>query len=142
MIRFELVTLNGTKFSEEVFEVRLPTPDGEIGVFTNHAPLVSVASTGVITIKRKSGDPDSKLEHFASNGGVIEITDGAIRVLVDEADHDAEISEKEAQEAYERAQKLRREAKDQVSLDKAQELVDRQAVRLKVADLRRRKRRS
>ncbi len=141
MIRFELVTLNGTKFSEEVFEVRLPTPDGEIGVFTNHAPLVSVASTGIITVRRKAGDPDSKLEHFASNGGVIEITDGAIRVLVDEADRDEEISEKEAQEAYERAQKLRREAKDQVSLDKAQELVDRQAVRLKVADLRRRKRR-
>lgn len=141
MIKFELVTLNGTKFSEEVFEVRLPTPEGEIGVFTNHAPLVSVASTGIITVRRKADDPDSKLEHFASNGGVIEISDGAIRVLVDEADHDTEISEQEAQKALERAQQLKKDAKDQVSLNKAQELIDRQAVRLKVADLKRRKRR-
>ncbi len=138
MLQFELVTLDGTKLSEEVYEVRLPTPQGEIGVFTNHAPLVSVAVPGVITVKRSAGDPPAKFELFATNGGVIEIVEGKVRVLVDEADRGDEINEQEVQKAYERAQAMRAEAKDQVSLDKAQSLIDRHAVRLQVAGLRRR----
>lgn len=138
MIRFELVTLGGTKLAEEVYEVRLPTPQGEIGVFTNHAPLVSVASPGVIIVKRNQNDPEVKWEYYATNGGVIEIVEGVVRVLVDEADNASEINEQEAQKALERAQAMKAEAKDQVSLDKAQQLVDRQAVRLQVANIRRR----
>jgi F-type H+-transporting ATPase subunit epsilon len=138
VLRFELVTLEGTKLAEEVYEVRLPTPDGEIGVFTNHAPLVSVAVPGVITVKKQQNDPESLWEYFASNGGVIEIVEGIVRVLVDEADRETEINEQEAQKAYVRARAMRAEAKDQVSLDKAQSLIDRHAVRLQVAGLRRR----
>lgn len=141
MLRFQLVTLEGTKLDEEVYEVRLPTPDGEIGVFTSHAPLVSVASTGIITVKRAQNDPEAKWEYYASNGGVIEIVEGIVRVLVDEADREDEINEQEAQKAFEKAQSMRAEAKDQVSLEKAQDLIDRQAVRLKLAGLRRHKRR-
>lgn len=138
MLRFELVTLEGTKLAEEVYEVRLPTPDGEIGVFTNHAPLVSVASPGVIVVKRQANDPAAKFEYFATNGGVIEIVEGIVRVLVDEADREDEINEQEAQKAYERAKAMKAEAKDQVALDKAQSLIDRHSVRLQVAGLRRR----
>lgn len=141
MLRFQLVTLEGTKLDEEVYEVRLPTPDGEIGVFTNHAPLVSVASTGIITVKRAQNDPEAKWEYYASNGGVIEIVEGIVRVLVDEADREDEINEQEAQKAFEKAQSMRADAKDQVSLEKAQDLIDRQSVRLKLAGLRRHKRR-
>lgn len=140
MIRFELVTLDGTKLSEDVYEVRLPTPDGEIGVFTNHAPLVSVASPGVIIVKRAANDPESKWEYFATNGGAIEILEGVCRVLVDEADREDEINAQEAEKAYQRAQQLRQQATDEVSLEQAQALIDRHAVRLQVANLRRRKR--
>lgn len=141
MLRFELVTLDGTKLSEEVHEVRLPTPDGEIGVFTDHAPLVSVAVPGVIVVKQQANDPEPKWQYFATNGGVIEIVEGTVRVLVDEADREDEINEQEAQKAYALAQTMRAEAKDEVSLQKAQSMIDRQAVRLKVADVRRRHRR-
>lgn len=141
MITFELVTLSGTKFGQDVHEVVLPTKDGYIAVFPNHAPLVSIAVPGVITVRHKAGDPDSRLDHFATNGGVIEIGDNQVRVLVDEADREDEINEQEAQKAYEEAKKLARDAKDTVSLEHAQAMVDRQATRLRVAELRRRKRR-
>lgn len=140
MIRFELVTLEGTKFGEEVYEVILPTADGYIAVFPEHMPLVSIASPGVISVRRKAGDPDSKLEYFATNGGVIEISDNVVRVLVDAADREDEINEAEAQKAFEHAQQLAKEASDQLSLEHAQSLMDRHAVRLHVAGLRRRKR--
>ena len=141
MLRLELVTLDGTKFSEEVYEVQLPTTEGQIGVFTNHSPLVCLAATGVVTVRRKESDADVLQEHFAINGGVIEIADNRVRVLVDEADDEDSINEAEAQKAFDRAKELKREATDQVSLDKAQALLDRQATRLHVAGLRRHKRR-
>ena len=139
MLKFELVTLDGIKFSESVHEVRLPTPQGEIGVFKDHSPLVSIASEGVITVKRKPEHTDKLLEYFAVNGGVIEVSPSSVRVLVDEADPEDEISEKEAEEALELAKRMQAEAKDQVSLEKAQQLIQRQAVKLKVAGLKRRK---
>ena len=141
MITFELVTLDGSKFGEEVYEVVLPTADGYIAVFPNHMPLVSIATPGVISVRRKQNDPDTKLEYFATNGGVIEIADNQVKVLVDEADREDEINEAEAQKAFEHAQTLRKEAKDTISLQHAQSLMDRQAVRLHVASLRRQKRR-
>jgi F-type H+-transporting ATPase subunit epsilon len=141
MIHFELVTLTGVKLSENVYEVKLPTPQGQIAVYKNHAPLVSIAATGIITVRKNDNTPDDLQESYAIDSGVIEITDNMVRVLVDEAEKDTEVSAKEAEEALERAKQLRAEAKDQVSLDKAQTLVDRQATRLKIAELRRRNRR-
>lgn len=141
MIHLELVTLTGVKLRESVHEVLLPTPQGQIAVFDGHAPLVSTAVTGVISVRRKSDHPDDMMEHYAIDSGVIEIADNTVRVLVDEADKDSEVSAKEAEAALEAAKKLRSEARDQVSLDKAQSLVDRESSRLKIAELKRRSRR-
>ena len=141
MIHFELVTLDGAKFAGDVYEVLLPTMDGQIGVLTNHMPLVSVATHGVISIRRNASDRDDMMEHYATNGGVIEVRDNTLRLLVDEADHEADINEAEVKKAIEEAQKLKAQAKDQVSIEKAQSLIDRQETRLRVAELRRHKRR-
>lgn len=140
MIKLELVTLSGTKVADDVYEVLLPTMDGIIGVMPGHMPLVSVATNGVISIRRKPTDNDDMMEHFATQGGVIEVDNNTLRVLVDEADSGDEINEAEAQKAIERAKKMKSEAKDQVSLEHAQSLIDRYEVRLKVSDLKRRRR--
>ncbi len=141
MIHFELVTLTGVKLRKSVYEVKLPTPQGLIAVYKNHAPLVSLATTGVITVREKENTPDDMQEYYAIDSGVIEISNDTVRVLVDEADKDTEVSAKEAEEALKRAKNLRADARDRVSLEKAQSLVDRQESRLKIANLKRRNRR-
>ncbi len=138
MFRFQLVSLSGKQFDDEVYEVILPTKDGEIGVLQDHMPLVSVADTGVIAVRKNAKDAGRDREYFAANGGAIEVADNTLRVLVDEADHAGNINEAEAEKALLRAQKLKSEAKDQVSLEHAQQLVDRHTVRLQVASLKRR----
>jgi F-type H+-transporting ATPase subunit epsilon len=138
MIHFQLVALTGTKFNDDVYEITLPTLDGEIGVLQDHMPLVSVATTGAIAVRRTEKDSDANREFFAITGGVIEVSDNKLRVLVDEADHADEINEAEAEAAMERAKQLKAEATDEVSLEHAQAMVDRHAVRLQVAGLRRR----
>jgi F-type H+-transporting ATPase subunit epsilon len=140
MLKFELVTLDGTKFSNQVYEVLLPTPLGQIAVFAHHAPLVSLASPGIIQVRVKQNDPDDFMEIYATNGGVIEVEDNIVRVLVDEADEPDEINEQEAEKAHAEAMQLMASAQDQVSLQHAQTILDRTAVRLKVAELKRHRR--
>jgi F-type H+-transporting ATPase subunit epsilon len=139
VFHFKLVTLSGTKFDEDVYEVVLPTLDGQIGVLQHHMPLISVATNGAIAIRRDPRDSDLKREYFATNGGVVEVSDNVLSLLVDEADNADEINEAEAQAAMERAENMKAEAKDEVSLEHAQALVDRNAVRLQVAGLKRRR---
>lgn len=140
-MKLELITLLGKKVDQEVYEVMLPTADGEIAVFPGHESLVTVAVPGAIAVRYQKNDPDTQLDYFAISGGVIEVSQNSVRVLVDEADNSEDIIEAESKAALERAIELRDNAKDQVELEKAHQLVDRHSVRLKVADLRRRHRR-
>lgn len=139
MFHFQLVALSGKKFDDDVHEVILPTKDGEIGVLAHHMPLMSVAANGMVAVRREARTPDSQREFFAISGGVIEVSNNSLRVLVDEADISEEIDEAEAKAAHESAKKMLAEAKDEVSLEQAQQLVDRSAVRLQVAGLKRRR---
>lgn len=139
-MKLELTTLLGIKLDAEVYEVMLPTRDGEIAVFPGHEPLVTIAVPGAIAVRHKKNDDD--LEYYAISGGIIEVNNSRVRVLVDEAEHGEDIIEAESKAALERAMELRQKAASQVELEKAHQLIDRHAVRLKVADLHRRKRRS
>ncbi len=138
MFKFQLVSISGTKFDDDVYEVVLPTLDGQIGVLAHHMPLVSVVTNGVIMVRKQRSDPDHLREYYATNGGVIDVADNTLRVLVDEADHADDINEAEAEAALERARQMKSEAKDQISLEHAQSLIDRHEVRLHVAGLKRR----
>jgi F-type H+-transporting ATPase subunit epsilon len=141
-MNLQLITLAGVKVDQEVYEVMMPTAAGDIAVFPGHEPLVTLAVPGAISVRHTKEDKDDRLEYFAISGGVVEISQKKIRVLVDEADHGDDIVEAESQAALERAIAMRDSAKNQVDLEKAHQLVDRHAVRLKVAGLRRRHRRS
>lgn len=139
MFSFELVTLSGVKFGQEVYEVILPTPDGQIAIFPDHMPLISLVSAGVISIRHSQGDMDSKMDDYAINGGIVEIDDKRIRVLVDEADHSSEILEAEVADALKRAKDMEKTSEDQVSLDKARQQVQLAQARLHLAELKNRR---
>lgn len=138
-MKLQLVTLNGVKLDQDIYSATIPTVDGIISVFPSHEPLVTVAHNGVITVRRQKDRDD--YEYFAISGGVVKIDHQSVQILVDEADHGDDIIEAETQAALERAIKQRDEAGDQVEREKAKQLIDRHMVRLKVADLHRRKRR-
>jgi len=142
MITFELVTLEGVKFTAECYSVSLPTPQGLTSVLPHHIPLVSIAVPGVISIRKHQNDPDSALEHFASDGGLIEVDGKRVRLLADTAEAAEDIDELEAKKALEKAQELQKTAKDQVALADAAAIIERQTVRLKVAELKKRRRRN
>lgn len=138
-MKLQLITLTGLKMDEDVYEVILPTASGEIAVYPGHEPLVTMAVPGVLAVRRKRSDVDEAREYFAVNGGVAEIDTTRLRILVDAADSSSDIVEAEVQKALDLAKKQKSEAKSQVELDKAQAMIDRSSVKLKVAGLRRHK---
>lgn len=140
-MHLQLITLSGISVDKDIYELVAPTTAGEIGVFPGHEPLVTMAAPGALAVRFDKNDSDDKLLYFAIGGGVIEISPDSIRVLVDEADTADEIIESEATAALERAQKMKADATNQVELEKATQLIDRQKVRLRVAELSRRRRR-
>ena len=139
-MHLQLITLAGVSVDKDIYELMAPTAAGDIGVFPGHEPLVTLAAPGALAVRYNKDDSDDKLDYFAISGGVIEISPDAIRVLVDEADQGDDIVEAETKAALELALKLRDEAKDRVEHDKALQLIDRQRVRLRVAELSRRRR--
>lgn len=140
-MNLKLVTLLGVKIDQEIYELTIPTSEGEIAIYPDHEPLVALIVPGIAIIRREKNDSDDKLEHFAVSSGVVEVARGSIRVLTDVANRADEIIESEAKAALERAKKMREEAKDQIELARAHEMVDRHIVQLKVAELHRHHRR-
>ena len=100
-IRLEIVTPDSTVYSEVVDHVVVPTANGRIDLYENHAPLIDRLEPSDIKIQK-----DKKIEYLAVGAGFVEvyakkvsiITDQAI--LVDEDDHEEiEAAIKRAEEA-------------------------------------------
>lgn len=138
LFHLQLFSLGGKYFDQEVFEAQVPTIEGDIVINGGHAPLVGVIAPGIITVTKKRGDSEQKRDHIAIFGGAIEVLNDQVRVLVDKAETAEEVVEAEAKKAMERAQKLKNNAKDDLTLAEAEGLIDRQAVRLRLAELKKR----
>jgi F-type H+-transporting ATPase subunit epsilon len=139
MLVFELITPERVVFSEEIYEAILPTQNGQIAVLPNHLPIVTLLKAGVLSLRKTKETPDSQLEHVAISGGFVEVNAKKIRVLADTAERADEIDELRAQEAIKKAQALRDQAQDDVSLADVTAALERAITRIKVVGLKRRR---
>jgi len=135
-INFEITTPERKVFSDQVDEVILPTPNGEIGILPNHIPLVSLLSPGELRIKK--GD---EVNYLAVSGGFIEVRPDKVVVLADTAEQAEEIDEAKAEEARKKAQGLLEEKRvDATEFAALSAKIEKELARLKVAKKRRRRR--
>jgi F-type H+-transporting ATPase subunit epsilon len=126
--RFQLITPEKIAFEDEIEEANLPTVEGEIGILPNHIPLLSILKAGEIRLK-KGGE----IVYLATSGGCIEVNPTGVRVLADSAERAEEIDEMRAIEAKNQAEKLMKEAADDVSFADATAYLERSLARIKVA---------
>lgn len=75
----EIITPEKKAFEGEVTSVKFPGISGEFEILNNHAPIISALSKGNIRIITT----DNKTEKLPINGGVIEMQNNKIIVLVD-----------------------------------------------------------
>jgi F-type H+-transporting ATPase subunit epsilon len=103
-LRLEIVTPEQTAYSEDVDMVTLPGSEGELGVFPNHVPLLTVLKPGELRVVR-----NGRSSSLAVGEGFIEITADRVSVLTDVALEAERIDESAAEEAVARAQAAMKE---------------------------------
>lgn len=86
MLNLEIVTPEKKVLSEPVESVSIPTASGEIGILTNHAPLISAIKPGILSFT-KSG----ATEKMVISGGFVEVSSNNVSVLADVAEAAGEI---------------------------------------------------
>ena len=132
----EIVTAEQLVYSEEGVErLIVPGVEGELGVLTLHAPLLTMIQPGVMRIV-KGGDE----VEMAITGGFIEVRDNRVTILADAAERAEEIDETRAEAARRRAERALEERGPGVDLAKAEASLKRALVRLKTAERRSRRR--
>ena len=105
----------------QIEEVILPTNTGQIGVLSNHTPLLTGLDIGVMLVREKN-----EWESIALMGGFALIKDNKITILVNDAENattisvsDAETALTQAQNAFEKAETQKEKNETNLALKRA-----------------------
>ncbi|MBP6859008.1 MAG: F0F1 ATP synthase subunit epsilon [Candidatus Magasanikbacteria bacterium] len=130
MLKFKIVTPEKTIYENEIFQVTIPTTEGEITILPNHIPLISVLKAGDLRFKDNNGE-----QHMAVSGGFVEVRGkNQIVILADHAQRVEDIDIEKAEEARKRAQEQMEKLKNTQDVDyaKLQAVLDRELNKLRV----------
>src|SRR3974390_483461 len=97
-LNLEIVTPDGTTYSEDVEMVTLPGIEGQMGIYPRHVPLMTKMVPGEIAVRKDGHD-----YYLAVGEGLIEITGDHVAILTDLAVGAEHIDEAKAEEARQRA---------------------------------------
>ncbi len=100
MLNLEIVTPEKKVLSDAVDIVTVPTTSGEIGILTNHAPLISSLKSGVLSYMK-----GGTTEKMVVGGGFVEVSANNVSVLADTAETSGEIDIEAARIERETAEK-------------------------------------
>ena len=79
-LNFSLVSPERELMSAEVDQVDIPGTEGWMGVFANHAPLMTTLAPGMVVIKTGSDE-----KRIFVRGGFAEISPAGLTILAEEA---------------------------------------------------------
>lgn len=106
-LQVQLVAADRVVWSGEAKEVLARTAEGEIGVLTDHAPLMSKLAAGVVEIIPAEGEESVTA---AVEDGFISVADNRVSILSEETVLAADIDKDAAQAELEAAREKNNEA--------------------------------
>jgi F-type H+-transporting ATPase subunit epsilon len=120
---------------KEIESITVPTASGEITILPKHANLLSLLTSGVLTIRTQKEE-----EYMGIGGGYLETDGKTVHILVSRAYGQEEIDEEATKRALDNAKKVLSEAKDKTELSEAVSMLRRSTLDLKLLNkVRRRK---
>jgi F-type H+-transporting ATPase subunit epsilon len=132
----EIVTAERVVLSDEVDQVNVPTKDGRVGILPRHAPLLTVLDTGEMDIIKE----DDRTP-YALSGGFMEVHSNRVTILADTVERADEIDEARAERARQLAEERLAQQINEQDAAIAEAELRRAMVRLRVAQLKRERRR-
>ncbi|MBP1153202.1 MULTISPECIES: F0F1 ATP synthase subunit epsilon [unclassified Paenibacillus] len=126
----EIVTPERKVYAEEANMIVAKGVEGELGILSNHIPLVTPLKVGPVTVK-KQGVKD---EYIAVNGGFMEVRKDKVVILAESAELPSQIDLERAQAAKQRAQQRLSAAKqDHIDFKRAELALQRAMNRIDVS---------
>ena len=80
MLKVSVISPEKVLFEGMASSVVAPGFDGELGILTGHAPLMTVLGAGVL---RLEGESDA--QRFQVQGGFLQVVDNTVRVVTESA---------------------------------------------------------
>ena len=77
MLHISVISPESMLFEGDAPSVVAPAVDGEVGILTGHAPMVTLLGTGTLRV----GDGPS----FTVSGGFVQVVDNQVRVVTEKA---------------------------------------------------------
>lgn len=94
--------------NQKAEEIILPTNTGQMGVLTNHAPLITALDIGVMLMRT-----NKEWSSTALMGGFALVKQNQVTLLVNEAESKETINVQEAEEAFQKAKQKLEQAEGQ-----------------------------
>jgi F-type H+-transporting ATPase subunit epsilon len=116
-VHIDVVSAEASIFSGEAEFVVAPAGAGEVGIYPNHAPMISTIKPGALRIKEANQAEETLI--FIS-GGFLEVQPGVVTVLADTAIRGHDLDEAKAREAKAAAEEAMKNRKTDIDYAKAQ----------------------
>lgn len=116
-VHIDVVSAEANIFSGEAEFVVAPAGAGEVGVYPNHAPMITTIKPGALRIKQTNVAEETLI--FIS-GGILEVQPGMITVLADTAVRGQDLDEAKAMAAKLAAEEAMKNRTSDMDYAKAQ----------------------
>jgi F-type H+-transporting ATPase subunit epsilon len=116
-VHIDVVSAEASIFSGEAEFVVAPAGAGEVGIYPNHAPMISTIKPGALRIKEANKEEETLI--FIS-GGFLEVQPGVVTVLADTAIRGHDLDEAQALAAKAAAAEAMKNRKSDIDYAKAQ----------------------
>lgn len=80
MLTVSVISPEKVLFEGTAMSVLAPGFDGELGILTGHAPLMTVLGTGVLRVEGAG-----EAQRFKVQGGFLQVVDNTVRVVTESA---------------------------------------------------------
>lgn len=135
-LNVDVVTAERVIYSQEgVDEIVVPGVEGELGVLTMHAPLLTGIHSGVMRVIK--GDEETEI---AITGGFLEVRDNRVTILADAAERAEDIDAMKAEEARKQAERELEEREEEVDRAALEAALAHALAQIKVVERLRRRR--
>jgi len=116
-VHIDVVSAEESIFSGEAEFVVAPAGGGEVGIYPNHAPMITTIKPGALRIKQAADKEETLI--FIS-GGMLEVQPGIITVLADTAIRGQDLDEAKAIAAKEAAEEALKNRSSEINYAAAQ----------------------
>jgi len=116
-VQIDVVSAEESIFSGEAEFVVAPAKMGEVGIYPNHAPMITTLKSG--SLKIKLADKKEEQVIYVS-GGILEVQPGMITVLSDTAIRAKDLDESKAAAAKKAAEEAMKNKSSDMDYAKAQ----------------------